>query len=64
MLLKDALHAPDIRVTILSVSQIAQARKMVSFTGDYCEIKNKKGDVIGYISKNSSRLYKVQHKMS
>jgi hypothetical protein len=60
-LLKDALHAPDIGVTLVSVSQIAKARHTVSFTGDFRVIKNHKGAVIGGIPKNSNGLCKVQH---
>jgi hypothetical protein len=52
VLLRDALHAPDIGVTIVSVSQIAEAGNTVSFAGDFCEIKNQKGDIIGCILKN------------
>jgi transposase InsO family protein len=61
VLLRDALHAPDIGVTIVSVSQIAEAGNTVSFAGDFCEIKNQKGDIIGCIPKNTNGLYRVQH---
>jgi hypothetical protein len=64
VLLKDALYTPEIGVIIVLVSHIAKAGKTVSFTGNYCKIKNPDGTIIGCILKNSNGLYKVQHNES
>ena len=59
VLLKDALHTPDMGVTIVSISRIAKAGYAVSFEGDSCKIKNRSGAVIGTIPATSNGLYKV-----
>ena len=61
VLLKDAFHAPDMGVTIVSISQIAKAGYTVSFEGDSCKIKNRSGTIIGTIPATSNGLYKVDH---
>ena len=59
VLLKDTLHAPDMGVTIVSISRIAKAGYTVSFKGDSCKIKNCSGTIIGTIPATSNGLYKV-----
>jgi hypothetical protein len=59
VLLRDALHAPDMGVTIVSINRITRAGYTVSFEGDSCKIKNKRGHIIGTIPASSNGLYKV-----
>ena len=47
--LKDVLHALDIGITIVSVSQITQTGCKVVFDMDVCHIFNKVGNPIGAI---------------
>jgi transposase InsO family protein len=46
-------------VTIVSISRITKAGYTVSFEGDSCKIKNRRGVVIGTIPATSNGLYKV-----
>jgi hypothetical protein len=59
VLLCDTLHAPDMGVTIVSISQIMKAGCTVSFGRDSCTIQNKQGATIGIIPASSNGLYKV-----
>ena len=59
--LTDTLHAPEIALTIISIHCIAQASYLVSFKGEHCKIKDKKGEIIGDILANKNGLYKVKH---
>ena len=59
--LTDMLHAPDITSTIISIHHIAWAGYSVSFEGEHCKIKDKKGEIIGDILANKNGLYKVKH---
>jgi hypothetical protein len=59
MLLRDALHAPDMGITIISVSHIAKAGYSVCFKGNSCKIRNPSGDTIGDIPASANGLYKV-----
>ena len=43
VLLTDALHAPDVGSTIVSISHTAKSGCSVSFEGDSCKIKNQRG---------------------
>jgi len=61
IILRDVLHAPDMGVTIVSVSRIAKAGYTVTFSHDICSICNKSGDQIGYIMASKNGLYKVDH---
>ena len=64
VLLKDTLPTPEIGVTIVMISRIAKAGNSVCFTGNFCKIKNRNGNVIGCILKNANGLYKMQHNLS
>ena len=57
--LKDALYAPDMTSTVISVSKIARACYSVSFAGEECKIKNKDGKTIGKIPANANGPYRV-----
>ena len=59
--LTDMLHAPDITLTVISIHCIAQASYSVSFEGEHCKIKDKKGEIIGDILANKNGLYKDKH---
>jgi hypothetical protein len=61
VLLCDALHAPDMGLTVVSISQIASTGYSVSFEGKSCKIKNKVGVTIGDIPASATGLYKVEH---
>ena len=60
VLLRDALHAPDMGLTVVSISRIASAGYSVSFEGKSCKIKNKAGVTIGDIPASATGLYKVE----
>jgi transposase InsO family protein len=64
VLLCDTLHAPDMGLTIVSISRITDAGHSVSFEGQSCKIKNKTGVLIGDIPASMSGLYKVEHAYS
>jgi hypothetical protein len=59
MLLRDTLHAPDMGITIISVSHIAKAGYTVCFKGNSCKIRNPSGNTIGNILASTNGLYKV-----
>ena len=61
VLLRDTLHAPDMGLTIVSISRITGAGHTVSFEGKSYKMKNKAGVLIGKIPANASGLYKVEH---
>src|SRR6267142_3181193 len=58
--LKDVLHAPDMGITIVSVSWITQTGCKVVFDADVCHIFNKAGNLIGAIRANNNGLYKAE----
>ena len=60
IVLKDALHAPDMGLTVVSVGRIANAGYTVAFKGNVCKIKNLKGDTVGSIPSTANNLYKVE----
>ena len=64
ILLRDTLHAPEMTLTIISISRITRAGNSVTFKDKSCEIKNKSGKVIGTIPATSNGLYKVEHNHS
>ena len=64
ILLRDTLHAPEMTLTIISISRITRAGNSVTFKDKSCEIKNKSGKVIGTIPVTSNGLYKVEHNHS
>jgi len=59
--LKDVLHAPDMGITIVSVSWIMRTGCKVVFDADVCHIFNKAGNPIGAIQANNNSLYKAEH---
>src|SRR6266404_8645454 len=60
-ILSDTLYAPEMALTVVSISRIAKAGFAVSFEGNACKIKNKKGVVVGTIPANNNGLYQVKH---
>ena len=56
--LLDALYAPSMGVTLVSVSRIAKAGSTVVFQGDYCRIYNVAKERIGQIREKGG-LYRV-----
>ena len=60
VLLRDTLHAPDMGVTIVSISWITNTGCTVSFEKDACTIRNQCGVTIGVIPPSSNGLYKVK----
>jgi hypothetical protein len=61
ILLREALHAPDVGVTVVSIGSIAKAGYTVLFDGNTCKIKNKNDNVIGKIPAGQNGLYRVEH---
>src|SRR5258707_15477516 len=57
--LKDTLYTPDIGLTVISVSKIADAGYKVLFEGRTCKIKDTQGEIVGRIPKSSNGLYRV-----
>jgi hypothetical protein len=60
ILLWEALHAPDIGATVVSIGRIAKAGYTVLFDGGTCKIQNKNSKVIGQIPVSQNGLYKVE----
>ncbi len=60
ILLKDVLHAPDMGLTIVSISRIAKARYSVTFKDNICQIQDKADKVVGMIPATHNGLYKVE----
>jgi transposase InsO family protein len=59
--LRDVLHAPDMALTIVSISRITKAGYVVAFEGNACRIDNKQGKTIGVVRATENGLYKVDH---
>ena len=65
VLLKDTLYAPQIGVTIVSVSRIAKAGYLVSFEDNCCNIrKGEDKQTVGSIPANGNGVYKVEHALT
>jgi transposase InsO family protein len=62
--LKDALYAPDMGLTVVSISRIAAAGYSIAFEGKSCTIKNKSGKIVGDIPASPNGLYKVEHALA
>ena len=60
MFLHDALHAPDMAHTTISISRLTSTGNTVTFKDKACEIENKSGEVIARIPVSHSGLYKVE----
>src|SRR5260370_19606267 len=56
---KDMLYGPDIGLTVISVSKIANAGYRVLFEGKPCKIKDPEGKIVGKIPKSTNGLYRV-----
>jgi hypothetical protein len=57
VILCNALHAPEMALTVVSISCITKAGLVVSFEGNACNITNAEGKVVGRIPSNSNGLY-------
>jgi hypothetical protein len=57
--LKEALHAPDMGATIVSISRIIKAGFSICFKAQSCKIKDLCDKVIGVIPASDNGLYKV-----
>jgi len=60
ILLREALHAPDIGATVVSIGRIAKAGYTVLFDGGTCKIQNKNAKIVGQIPVSQNGLYKVE----
>ena len=61
VVLRDTLYAPDIALTVVSISRITKAGFTVSFEGKTCKITSPGGKTIGRIPANGNGLYRVEH---
>ena len=61
VILRDALYAPEMALTVVSISRIARAGYSVSFEGNACKITDNKGKTVGTVPSNNSGLYRVEH---
>ena len=60
VLLRDALYAPDMGLTVVSIGRITKAGCSVQFEDGLCKIK-RGGSTIGCIPASANGLYKVEH---
>ncbi len=58
--LQEALHAPDIGMTVISIGCITKASYTVLFDGGTCKIQNKNTKIVGQIPVSQNRLYKME----
>ena len=58
ILLKEVLYAPCMGVTLVSISQVTDAKSSVLFHGDICRIFNPLRTILGEISKRNG-LYRI-----
>lgn len=61
ILLKDVLYAPDMGITIVSISRIASAGYAALFRANFCRIFDSKQRRIGHVPVTSNGLYRVDH---
>jgi transposase InsO family protein len=61
VILHDALYAPEMALTVISINRITKAGYSVSFEKEACKIKDGGGKVVGVIPANSNRLYHAEH---
>jgi hypothetical protein len=59
--LRDTLFAPEMALTVVSISRITKAGFAVSFEGNACKITSPRGKVVGTIPSNGNGLYRVEH---
>ena len=60
VLLRDALHTPNMGVTIVSISRITKAGYKVAFEASTCKIKNPSSKVISVIPHPCKRKWTLQ----
>jgi hypothetical protein len=63
VLLRDALYAPDLGLTVVSIGRIVKAGCTVEFEGGTCKIK-RDGHVIGNVPASANGLFKVEHALA
>src|ERR1700678_195681 len=61
ILLKDVLYAPDMGLTIISISRVAAAGYSTLFRSNFCRIFDAKQCRIGHIHVTPNGLYRVDH---
>ena len=61
ILLKGVLYAPDMGITIVSISHIASAGYAALFRANFCRIFNSKQQCVGHVPVTSNGLYHVDH---
>ena len=61
LLLKDALHAPSVGYTLVSLGTLDEEGYRTQIGGGYLEITSPRGDQIGRVACTHKRLYKVNH---
>ena len=64
ILLKDVLYAPDMGLTIISISRVAAAGYSALFRANFCRIFDSKQSRIGQIHVTPNGLYRVDHEES
>jgi len=64
ILLKDVLYAPDMGLTIISISRITAAGYSTLFHANFFRIFNHRNSCIGHIHVTSNGLYQVDHEES
>jgi hypothetical protein len=64
VILREALHAPDMAMMIVLILYIMKLGNSVTFKKDLCTIKNAQGKMISTIRASASGLYKVKHHMT
>ena len=64
ILLKDVLYAPDMGLTIISISRVAAAGYSTLFHANFCRIFDHRNSRIGHIHVTSNGLYRVDHEES
>jgi hypothetical protein len=61
IILRDALYAPEMALTVISINRITKAGYSVLFEKETCKIKDSEGKVVGVVPANNNRLYRVEH---
>ena len=61
VMLRDALYAPEMALTVISINRIAKAGYSVLFEKEACKIKDGGGKIVGVIPANNNGLYRVEH---
>ncbi len=63
VLLRDALHAPEMGLTVVSIGRIVKAGYAVQFEDRSCKIK-RGGSIVGSIPASTNGLFKVEHALT